>query len=177
MFSTVRFSSWASDFGGKARPLPRARLFRDARIVSSGWKDTLLCLRGHKHPPSDGWGSYLQEPSGWIPTDRPRRPGAKLERKGRRKKAFYLCQPMPPCSKGCQLLRIWCRYAGKYFILHVHSSERPLISKCLRINVGSSIWISFHEYSPMKSCKCRHPFIRKALRLVAYTDGHNIKEL
>ena len=27
---------WASDFGGKARPQPRVRLFRDARIVSSG---------------------------------------------------------------------------------------------------------------------------------------------
>ena len=121
----------ASDFGGKARPRPRARLFRDARIVSSGWKDTLLCLRGHKHPPPDGWESYLQKPSGRTPTNRPRCPGAKLEWNGRREKAFYLCQPMPPCAKGCQLLRIWCRYAGKYFILHVHSPERPLISRYL----------------------------------------------
>ena len=177
MFFTVRYSSWASDFGGKARPLPRARLFRDARIVSSGWKDTLLCLRGHKHPPSDGWESYLQEPSGRTPTDRPRCPGAKLEWKRRREKAICLCQPMSPCAKGCQLLRIWCRYASKYFILHVHSSERPLISRYLQMKIGSSIWISFHECSPMKSCRCRHPFIHKALRLVAYTDGRNIKEL
>ena len=94
-------------------------------------KDILLCLRGHKHPPSHGWESYLQEQSGRTPTDRPRRPDAKLEWKRRRKKAFCLCQPMPPCAKGCQLLRIWCRYASKYFILHVHLSERPLISRYL----------------------------------------------
>ena len=50
-------------------------------------KDILLCLWGHKHPPSDGWGSYLQKPSGRTPTDRARRSGAKLGRISTRKLA------------------------------------------------------------------------------------------
>ena len=55
-------------------------------------------------------------------------PGCKIRVKWKTEKGYL---PVPPCAKGCQLLRIWCRYASKYFILHVHLSKRPLISRYL----------------------------------------------
>ena len=84
MFFTVRYSSWASDFGGKARPgqgqgfSGMLESFRAAeKIPCCVFEDTNIRLRTDE--------GVIQKPSGRTPTDRARRPGAKLGRISARK--------------------------------------------------------------------------------------------
>ena len=78
MFFTVRYSSWASDFGGKARPCQgqgfsgMLESFRAAeKIPCCVFEDTNIRLRTDE-------GVTFRSRQGETPTDRPRRSGAKL---------------------------------------------------------------------------------------------------
>ena len=86
MFFTVRYSSWASDFGGKAH-LPcqgqgfsgMLESFRAAeKIPCCVFEDTNIRLRTDE-------GVTFRSRQGETPTDRPRRSGAKLGRISTRK--------------------------------------------------------------------------------------------
>ena len=160
MFFTVRYSSWASDFGGKARLPAKGKAFQGC---SNRFERLKRYLAVSLRTQTSAFGRMRELPSEAVRENTDRQtssPGCKIRAKRKTEKGFLpvptyatLCQRLPVIRETIRVPTFYCLFAPT----NQKTSDHLLVGRLRETYAPMAIgWLQ-----PTFGCLFLHPYLRK----------------